>query len=359
MSTNYKLILLLLARLLQVTLLFSQEEPANAEYEYYRIRSIAFSGDHETASAEARKLVNKYPEYGDARILLSRIIAWQKDYGTALSTIDTLLISDPENSDALLLRNDIIRWSKGGDLSSTEIIAGYSFDKFAEPYSRFWQVLKAGAGRKSGWGSASVYLNAGNVKTQTDASTVSATEFQIESEAYPKLSSKNYAYLAYAYSPGKYFPRHRAAVEIWQDLPSGWNLSAGLNYYFFDRNIFIAMASVEKYAGKFWFSGKTFFYLKDQGLTLSVYLIARRYLNDDDYFQLIAGTGTAPDEPFDIITDLGRLSANSLRVTYNNKISDRVTIRIGAGFSDEEYAESAWRNRYEGNITFFYSINKK
>ena len=62
-----------------------------------------------------------------------------------------------------------------------------------------------------------------------------------------------------------YFPTHRAAVELWQILPAGWAVSGGLNYYYFDRNIFIALASVEKYLGKYWFSGKCYVYFKDGG----------------------------------------------------------------------------------------------
>ena len=39
----------------------------NPESEFQRIRDIAFSGDYSNAAAEARKLVNRYPSYGDAR----------------------------------------------------------------------------------------------------------------------------------------------------------------------------------------------------------------------------------------------------------------------------------------------------
>ena len=48
----------------------------------------------------------------------------------------------------------------------------------------------------------------------------------------------------------------------------------------------------------------------------SFYLNVRRYFNDIDYLQLTLGTGTAPDEPFEIQSDIMRLSANSVRLTY-------------------------------------------
>ncbi len=47
------------------------------EAEYARIRTLALAGNYTVAEPAARELVNQYPDYGDARILLGRILAWQ------------------------------------------------------------------------------------------------------------------------------------------------------------------------------------------------------------------------------------------------------------------------------------------
>lgn len=357
----YRLAFLFLATWLFLPHLFSQE--INPENEYARIRSIALAGDLDSAAAGARVLVNAFPEYGDARILLARITAWQKDYKNAEAILDTLLMNEPDNADALALKEDISKWSAPEESPSskespTSIVAGYSFDSFSEPYARFWQVFTGGAMHDFSWGKGAAFLNVGTIKTGTMPE-VRATEYQLEAEAYPRLSSRNYAWLSYAYSPGSYFPTHRAAVEIWQKLPHSWGASAGVNYYYFDRSIFILTASLEKYYGKYWLSGRTYVYLKDNGPTTSFYLTARRYFNETDYFQITAGTGTAPDEPFDIRSNLMRLSARSIRLVYNDRLKNRLTLRIGVGYSDEEYAESINRNRIEGHITVSYPLNKK
>jgi YaiO family outer membrane protein len=337
---------------------FSQEI-TNPESEFMRIRTIAFEGDYATAADAARKLVNAYPSYGDARILLGRILAWQKDFHQAAAVIDTLLAAEPDNADALAARRDISLWSKENTPVATDIRAGYSFDNFTEPYDRCWQVFKAGAGHRFNWGPASAGLNIGDIRIATDTSQVDATELQIEAEAWPKITDKNYAYLAYAFSPGSYFPSHRAAIEVWQILPKGWAISAGLNYYRFDRNSFIAGVSVEKYSGRFWLSLKSFIYFKDGGPTTSFYFNGRRYFSDTDYLQITLGTGTAPDEPFDVQPDVMRLSANSIRLAYFTSVTNKLTMRIGAGYSIEEFAENDWRNRLEGHINFIYAIKMK
>nr|HPM17827.1 YaiO family outer membrane beta-barrel protein [Bacteroidales bacterium] len=301
--------------------LFSQEI-TDPEQEYLRIKEMAFSGNLEEAGSAARKLLKEYPSYGDTRVLLARILAWQKEFAEAEAVIDTLLMTEPQNTDALEVKRDISQWSKTKPRVSTDLRAGYAFDYFKVPYSRFWQVFRAGAGHRFNWGTAAAYVNIGNIALGEDP-VIHATEPQFEAEAYPVLSKKNYAYLDYAYSPGSYFPTHRAAVELWQALPAGWAVSTGLNYYYFDRNVFIALVSVEKYIRKYWFSGKCYVYFKDNGPTTSFYVNARRYFNDTDYLQLTLGTGTAPDEPFDIQSDLERLSANSIRLAYNFAVSDR------------------------------------
>lgn len=336
---------------------FSQDA-VNPESEYQRIKVIAFNGDYTAAAAAARQLVNRYPSYGDARILLGRILAWQKDYINAGAVIDTLLLKEPGNKDALSARRNILMWSKENTPVSTDLRAGYSFDNFREPYSRFWQVFSAGTGHRFKWGPAYAGLNIGNIRIG-EPSPSNASELQIEAEAWPTLTSKNYADLVYAYSPGPYFPRHRASAEVWQILPAGWAVSAGLNYYYFDRSAFIAKASVEKYLGRYWLSLKGFVYFKDNGPRTSIYLNIRRYFNDKDYFQVAIGTGAAPDEPFNIQTNLLRLNANTVRLVYNFSLTHKLIMRIGTGYSREEYIETIWRNRFEGNINFIYAIKMK
>jgi len=359
-----RLVLLFVGFLIPVLLNVSQlpaQEITDPEAEYTRIRTMAFGGGYAEAAVAARRLVNAFPEYGDARVLLGRILAWQKDYKQAAAVIDTLLMKDPDNGDALEARRDISLWSKENTAVATDVRTGYSFDYFSLPYTRFWQVFSAGAGHRFNWGPAAAAINMGNLITD-DATGISATEFQVEVEAYPRFSDKNYAYVSYAYSPGTYFPTHRAAFELWQILPEGFAISGGINYYYFDRNIFIGLVSIEKYAGKYWFSGKCFVYFKDDGPRTSYYINARRYFNDFDYLQLTLGTGTAPDEPFGIREDINRLGANSIRLAYNFNVTGKLNIKLGAGYSREEYdveGGTAKRDRFEGFVNLVYALKMK
>ena len=147
------------------------------ESEFQRVRTMAFNGDYASAATAARNLVNMFPSYGDARILLGRILAWQKDYKDATAVIDTLLLTEPGNKDALSARRDISLWSKENSPVATDLRVGYFFDSFSEPYSRYWQVFKAGAGHRFNWGPAAAGINVGNIRVG-DISPIHATELQ-------------------------------------------------------------------------------------------------------------------------------------------------------------------------------------
>ncbi len=156
---------------------------------------------------------------------------------------------------------------------------------------------------------------------------------------------------------GRFFPQHRGGAALWYSLNRGWVISGGSNYYYFDRNILIPFVAIEKYSGSYWFTSKINFHNKEAGLTTSLFLSARRYLNDLDYYQVTIGAGTAPDEPYNIVTDLERQHAYSLKLLLNKGVGEKVVLKSGVGFSLEEYAAGMRRNRYEGLITITYKIN--
>ena len=276
----YKFSFLHLLLVVSVSLLLNfpiySQTITDPEIEYSRIRSLAYDGKLLEAETAAVELLDSFPAYGDAWILLARIYGWQQKYDPAIIILDSLIKNEPDNSDALEARIDLALWSgdnslavemadsilasdstnsiilekrnralaaqeandtsgitlvqtedsleyvtpgkiKTNDLEhtgKTDLRAGYYFDTFTKPYNRFWQVFQAGASRLFPFGRVLAGVNVGNLHADTDPVT-RATELQFEAEAYPKISQSDYAWLAYAYSPGNYFPNHRICAEYW------------------------------------------------------------------------------------------------------------------------------------------------
>jgi len=359
----------------------AQVIPDNPVAAYDSVRTLAYDGRLEEAELMAGELVKNYPEYGDAIVLLARIIAWQERYEEAMGILDELIAEQPGHADALDARATIREWidareealraqtdtavsettvsamkeDSGSDTLSkdVDIFLGYYFDTFSQPYSRFWQIFRIGAQYESPAGPLLGTFNFGNMHADTGVAIVE-TGIQVQLEYWPKISEKSYGWLAYAYSPFRHFPRHRAAAEYWYNLDRGWVVSAGASYFYFDRNIFIPTFSVEKYTGKYWLAARTYLHFKDAGTSASVFLSARRYFNNTDYVQLTTGAGTAPDEPWDLAADLDRQKAMTVKLSASKKISDSFTVKLGAGYSREEYINEQERNRFEGFLNIYY-----
>ena len=82
----------------------------NPEGELSRIRKLAFSEKLAEAEIAAKILVDSFPSYSDAKVLLANIYAWQKKYQPAITILDSLLAHEPGNNDAKEARNNISKW---------------------------------------------------------------------------------------------------------------------------------------------------------------------------------------------------------------------------------------------------------
>lgn len=390
----------------------------SSEYDYAKMKEAAFNGKYAEAKALGTKLLSQQPNYHDVSVLLGRVYMWGQQYDSAKLVIDNVLLKAPQHSDAVEARYDLAYFSGNSTLviamgdslikanpkridfreklalsylianqsdkaeeiangileldpenkvalrildqlhpqRPLELTAGYSFDHFDTPYDRWWHLWTLGVAKQLSWGSLSARLNMGHINAvgTIDA----ATEVQAEVESNFKLSRQSYAMLLYGYSPGDYFPTHKAAAEVWHKLPYKMVVSLGSNFYYWDEPIFIGTASLEKYAGPYWFCLRNYLHFKDVGVTSSFYFTARKYFNETDFLQATLGYGAAPDEPFDIKTDLERLNAVSIRLTYLTKLSNRTKMRAGVGYSYEEFNPGKYRNRFDGTLSLIYSIGK-
>ena len=189
-----------------------------------------------------------------------------------------------------------------------------------------------------------------------------STDIQINLDTYVKLGRLNYALLGYGFSPDgvlNYLPVHRAVAELWQSLPAGFAVSAGLRYFYWDESFTFLTLSGEKYLGEYWLSLRNYLFFKDYGVSASFYLSARRYLgNPLNYVALTAGIGTAPDEPLLVQSDLDRLNAVSLRAEASYQITDRFRLAGMIGYAYEEYADRQFRSRIDLKLGTYIRLGR-
>lgn len=383
-------IILLAGTLVQV---YTQERPqqANPESEFARMRDLATAGDYSGAKQIGYALLEQNEEYFDAALYLSRVLGWESSFDSAYLVLDQVIARAPELYEAYETCADLAYWENNmvrldscekqaaeikpdsaglferyrmalqqsrPQSKQPEIFAHYTYDHFSVPYVRNWHMLTAGGEIPFKQGTLVPSLNggysAGDIAPNTD--------LQINLDAYLTLGKRNYALLGYGFSPNgevNYFPGHRAAAELWQSLPKGFAISAGMRYFYWDQNFTFFTFSAEKYAGNYWFSFRNYLFFKEYGVSGSYYLSARRYFDSKyTYLSLTLGYGTAPDEPIVVISDLDRLNALSARAEFSKKVSPGVRLVAMVGYAWEEYADQEYRNRIDLRIGAYFAIKK-
>jgi len=366
-------------------------EESNPEQEFARMRELAGEGDYNAAKKIGYALLDENAEYFDAALYLARIHGWEQNFDSAYMVLDEVIAKSPELYEAYETCADLAYWENNMERldscasraaaiepdtagvferykmalrqarpqsKKTELFGFYSYDHFSLPYVRNWHMLTAGAEVPFKYGTLVPSLNGGYQATAE----APATDLQINLDAYLILGKSTYSLLGYGFSPNgevDYFPGHRAAAEVWQSLPLGFALSAGLRYFYWDQNFTFLTFSAEKYAGNYWFSFRNYLFFKDYGVSGSYYLSARRYFDTKyNYLTLTLGYGTAPDEPIDVVSDLERLNALSARIEFSKKITPAIRLLTMVGYAWEEYADQEYRNRIDFRVGAYFAIIK-
>lgn len=363
----------------------------NPEEGFALMRQIATGGNYEDAKHIGYAILEEDEAYHDVALYLARIYGWEGSFDSAYMVLDRVLSMEPELFEAYQTCVDLAWWENSwakletcadrameleGDSTDIlkkqqlakqhrksgqegpELFLHYSYDHFSLPYVRNWHMLTAGGQVPFRHGTLIPYLNAGYYAGGTTPS----TDLQLNLDAYLTLSKKNYLLAGYGVSPNaqiNYLPGHRAALEIWQVLPAGFGISAGLRYFYWENHFLFLTFSAEKYAGNWWFSVRNYLFSKEYGLSSSWYLNARWYFDTRfDHLTLTLGYGTAPDEPLVVVSDLDRLNALSTRIALSKQLSPVVRLGMMMGYAYEEYIDQGFRHRFDLRAGCYFRIRR-
>ncbi len=120
---------------------------------------------------------------------------------------------------------------------------------------------------------------------------------QGEVDAYPHLGDGAYGYLNLGFSGDAIFPKFRTGGEAFFSVPWSMEVSGGYRYLKFQSSsVLLLTASVSKYLGNYLFTVRPYYSPDSIGDSLSVSLLARRYIGDSDYVGLSIGAGASSDQ---------------------------------------------------------------
>lgn len=183
-------------------------------------------------------------------------------------------------------------------------------------------------------------------------------DVQLESDFYLKLKKKSYMYFNYGYAFNAFlFPRHRIGYEYYMPLKNKMETSFGARYMSYaNSNVFILTTHLEKYLGRSWVSFRPY-YVVQKGAQSSTFLGNYRLygLNSLNYWEIELGYGNSPDDNrYANIQDetYKNLKAYIIKLGKNFAFSRTSDIRIGIGYSREEFRSNSFRNRYLINLGY-------
>jgi len=187
---------------------------------------------------------------------------------------------------------------------------------------------------------------------------------QLETDFYLNLKNKQYMYFNYGYAfANSLFPLHRLGFEYYFPLKYKIDGSLGGRYMVYPASqVLILTGHLEKYLGSSWVALRPYYVFITQSNRHSFSLIGDYRLygkNELNFWGLELGYGNSPDDRYSIsqFGGFNQLVAYKVKVEKNlilNRISD---LRIGLGYTWEEFYTNQFRSRY--TIELGYKIRLK
>ena len=312
----------------------------NPDRSFFTARDLAFGGQHSIARDTLRLILSRYPDYTDVRNLLAKTYSWDGNHTEARKQFNKITSVERQNKEvwtaainneiyaenysiALGLANKSLTYLKTDpDLQAlrTEIVK--------EIYKR-QNSSDTGEAKESKETEAKSFKNRIGIINSVDVFDIvydpmiySSAEYiretgigkviprinfsnrfntnglQYEMDFYPKISKKFYAYTNYGYSNSEIFPNHRAAAELYANLPKAVEVSGGVRYLdFVTSRALIYTGSAGLYSGNYYYSLRPYITPRVDGpIGISGSLLARKYFQDrENYFGINLILGYSPE----------------------------------------------------------------
>jgi YaiO family outer membrane protein len=183
-----------------------------------------------------------------------------------------------------------------------------------------------------------------------------STGLQLEAESYIFSKKNNYSFINVAFSADDAFPQVKLGYSYFRSFKKGWEADLGARYIKMQDNTDLKTLNigVGKYLGSYWINLRTYIQKDSPSLTFtSRYYYKTKY----DYFTLIAGYGTSPDDRTIAAQYDRRVLLNSFRLSagFFTLIKSHYIFGILITDNEQEYKE----NKFQTELNFAFSLQYK
>jgi YaiO family outer membrane protein len=298
--------------------------------------------DHPIRAEElAKRALVKHQDDPDLLLMLARAQKAQLRTADARASVKRVLAIAPERRDARNVKDDLEDQSR---MWEAAVSTGQEW--FNDGRARWSEVQ----------GSVTAHTSHGSfIARFSRADRFSSTSYLGELETYLRVRPGTQVYLngGYSYDAALY-PRTRFGAELFQSLPGAFEFSAGYRRLNFNSHVNIYTGSVTKYYGNWMFVARGYFTPDSTGTSTTIRVGARRYFKDaDNYMGFWYSHGASPTEIRNV-SDLAVLQASSYSVEFNRVLQRRLTLKLRAGYANEERLYNANLQHYLLDLTLYY-----
>jgi YaiO family outer membrane protein len=189
-----------------------------------------------------------------------------------------------------------------------------------------------------------------NFADRRSAGTFYNQGLQYELESYFTTSSKTYSFANISISNDIVFPELRFSYSYFRNMGKGWEGDLGIRYNKTPNQYFYTgVLGIGKYIGSYWLNLKSYFLNDNSKIYPAFTGTIRKYRGTKfDYYSLILGYGTSPDELYylGLVPDRFTLESYRLGIGYNFMLSDKFIIGVQSLYNLQEYKIDKYQQEY-------------
>lgn len=294
---------------------------------------LSWDGRYDEARVELRRVLAQTPEYRDAMVALMNVEWWSGRAAEAGEIATQILTRDPGHPDARQMRERLEARTRPWSVTT-----GYSVDGFNDGGDP-WHEFEVAVGRQTPRGTIFV--------RGTNAARFGYRDQLVEVEAYPRLRSGTYAYVAAGAATRRdLFPDYRAAFDLYQSVGRGIEVSGGYRRLQFTSPVSIYVGTVTKYLGQWAVTERVYFVPGDESNSWSFHTESRRYFGNagTSFIGATYSHGFNREEPRGL-GDSIRLRSNTVRGQANIDVSPwaRLLITVSTSRQDRALRVPLWQ----------------
>lgn len=306
---------------------------------------LSWEGRYDEARQQLRQVLDQAPGYEDARIALMNVDWWSGRTDAARAAADGILAKDPGNKQARFVRERL-------EAASQPWSAGvlYSNDTFSGDRDA-WHETAFALTRRTSRGSVIVRTS--------EARRFGSHDQLVEVDFYPRIRPGTYAFVSVGGAPdATLYPSTRVAVDLYQSIGRGFEVSGGLRRLAFSSTTYIYVGTISKYVGNWMITGKVFRVPAAGDLDSTSYHGGfRRYIRGDgvSYLGAAYSHGFSREEIRNA-TDLLTLNANTIRFEADQLVARRFRLSAVAGTSrqDRQFGNPLWQTSLSGGFVVLF-----